>query len=240
MTFQAPTAPAIGTLIAGKYRIEEQLGSGGMGTLFVAGHELSATRVAIKFLAPHLLSQESSVARFLREARAVAQLSSEHIVRVMDVGLENGHPYLVMELLEGRDLYEALKVDGPFPVAEAVDCVLQVLAGIAEAHAAGIVHRDLKPANIFIAERSDGDIVKVLDFPSTSESSSFSKGGSGFIPGRPKSRRASRSDGFASAQRRAADVNARRDGRASNPAAPSGRCSDRSHASLVETESDLR
>jgi serine/threonine-protein kinase len=164
MTFQAPTAPAIGDVIAGKYRLEEELGSGGMGTLFVAGHELLATRVAIKFLAPHLLSQKSSVARFLREARAIAQLSSEHIVRVMDVGLENGHPYLVMELLEGRDLYEALNVDGPFPIAEAVDCVLQVLAGIAEAHAAGIVHRDLKPANIFIAERSDGYIVKVLDF----------------------------------------------------------------------------
>jgi serine/threonine-protein kinase len=104
--------------------------------------------------------------RFLREARAVVKLRGEHVVRVLDTGtLEHGMPYIVMELLEGRDLAAELAARGPLGIVEAVDWVLQACEGIAEAHATGIVHRDLKPANLFLTHRADhSPLIKVLDF----------------------------------------------------------------------------
>jgi serine/threonine-protein kinase len=160
-------APAgIGDLIAGKYRIASVLGEGGMGTVFAARHELLDVQVAVKLLWPALAQDASLVDRFLREARAVARLRSEHVAHVMDVGtLPNGQPYIVMEHLEGEDLEQRLRRVGRLSVEEAVDCVLQALEAVAHAHSAGIVHRDLKPENLFVAGTPDGrEIVKVLDF----------------------------------------------------------------------------
>jgi serine/threonine-protein kinase len=123
-------------------------------------------RVAIKFLLPDALANPEAVARFGREARAAVKIKSEHVARVTDVGtLENGAPYMVMELLRGHDLSAALRESGAMPVHLAVQYVLQACEALAEAHAVGIVHRDLKPANLFLTSRADGSFcVKVLDF----------------------------------------------------------------------------
>jgi serine/threonine-protein kinase len=157
---------AEGSLIAGKYRVEKTLGEGGMGVVVAALHMHLGQRVAIKFMRGAMAMDGQAVGRFLREARAAAALSNEHVTRVLDVGtLENGAPYMVMEYLAGVDLAEVLRRDGPLGVPLAIDVVLQACEALAEAHARGIVHRDLKPANLFATTRPDGTrLVKVLDF----------------------------------------------------------------------------
>lgn len=160
----APLVP--GQLLAGKYRIEQVLGSGGMGVVVAARHLQMKHRVALKLLQPEKSVAPEAVARLLREAQHATAIQSEHVVRVTDLGaLPNGRPYLVMEYLEGSDLGQLLQRRGPLPESVAVDYLLQALAGVAEAHALGIVHRDLKPTNLFLTERSDGAaLIKVLDF----------------------------------------------------------------------------
>lgn len=151
-----------GRVVAGKYRLEERIGEGGMGVVVAARHlELDAL-VAIKFLRAGLADD----GRLLREARAAARLENEHVVRVLDVGCtDDGAPFIVMEHLNGTDLARTLAERGPLPIAEAVGFVLEACEGVAEAHALGIVHRDLKPSNLFLASRRNGtSIVKVLDF----------------------------------------------------------------------------
>jgi serine/threonine protein kinase len=161
---EAPVRP--GDVLAGKYRVEKILGVGGMGVVVAAFHLELEQRVALKFLLPAGAKRPDFIARFSREARALAKIRSEHVARVMDVGaLEDGTPYIMMDYLEGRDLSEVLKQDGPVPVELAVDYVLQACVALAEAHAAGIVHRDLKPSNLFLARQPDGtELLKVLDF----------------------------------------------------------------------------
>jgi eukaryotic-like serine/threonine-protein kinase len=155
-----------GDVLARKYRVERILGAGGMGVVVAARHELLRELVAIKLLSPERSLDKSFVRRFLSEARSTAKLKSEHVARLMDVGtLDEGTPYLVMELLEGHDLACVLNDRGPLPPARAVDYMLQACSGLAEAHRHGIVHRDLKPANLFLTTRPDGSpLVKVLDF----------------------------------------------------------------------------
>jgi serine/threonine protein kinase len=134
---------------------------------FMGAHHLVLDRrVALKVLLVDAMRGDETVERFVREAQAAARLDSEHVVRVMDAGsLETGLPFFVMEHLEGYDLDEMLTLEGPIEPTMLVDYTLQVLAALAQAHAAGIVHRDLKPANLFLAVTDDGrDIIKVLDF----------------------------------------------------------------------------
>ncbi|HET7542999.1 MAG TPA: protein kinase [Polyangiaceae bacterium] len=155
-----------GQVLAGKYRVERVLGSGGMGVVVAAWHLELEQRVAVKFLHPLALERADTAERFRREARSAAKIRSEHVARVIDVGImEGGIPYMVMEYLEGHDLSDEMSKVGMLPIEDAVDFILQAIEALAEAHAAGIVHRDLKPANLFIASRPDGTrIVKVLDF----------------------------------------------------------------------------
>ena len=155
-----------GDLLAGKYRVDRVIGSGGMGVVVAARHLGLDTKVAIKMLRPEMLNQEEVVARFGREAKAAARITNEHVARVFDVGtLDNGTPYLVMEFLDGTDLHQWVHTHGPLPIPLGVDFVLQACEAIAEAHELGIVHRDLKPANLFCVRRADGSpFVKVLDF----------------------------------------------------------------------------
>jgi serine/threonine-protein kinase len=155
-----------GDVLAGKYRIEQVLGQGGMGVVVAATHLQLEERVAIKFLLPDALTNVETVARFAREARAAVKIKSEHVARVTDVGtLDTGCPYMVMEYLHGMDLGALVESRGALPVEEAVDFVLQAAEAIAEAHSLGIIHRDLKPANLFFTQRADGSAcIKVLDF----------------------------------------------------------------------------
>ncbi len=155
-----------GDILAGKYQIEGVIGSGGMGMVVSAIHVTLRQRVAVKFLLPEAGQLADAGARFLREAQAAAAIQSEHVTRVLDIGtLDNGAPYMVMEHLQGVDLWRLMRSRGPLPVDEATDYILQVCEVLAEAHALGIVHRDLKLANIFLTTRSDGSsLIKVLDF----------------------------------------------------------------------------
>lgn len=156
-----------GDILAGKYRVEQILGEGGMGVVVAAWHIELDERVAIKFLLPEHAERGDSAERFRREARAAVKIKSEHVARVTDVGTmeDTGVPYMVMEFLDGHDLAQELELRGFLPVHEVVSFMLQACEALAEAHALGIVHRDLKPANLFVTTRADGQrMVKVLDF----------------------------------------------------------------------------
>ncbi|MBK7197455.1 MAG: serine/threonine protein kinase [Myxococcales bacterium] len=153
-------------MIASKYRVDRVLGEGAMGVVVAATHADLGTQVAVKFMLPAALTGADSVERFLREARAASRLRSEHVCRVLDVGrLEHGAPYIVMEMLDGRDVQATLDSAGVLSVGVAASYVTQVCEAIGEAHAAGIVHRDLKPQNLFVTRKVNGaEAVKVLDF----------------------------------------------------------------------------
>jgi serine/threonine-protein kinase len=162
---RAPPLDRVGALIAGKYRVTRELGRGGMGVVVAAQDHRLGKDVAIKLLRADAIGSADAVRRFTHEARAVARLESHHVARVLDVGTEDGQPYLVMELLTGQDLKQLSRAKGDLPVADVVDYVLQAIDALAEAHRRGIVHRDLKPANLFLAEQADGTrSVKLLDF----------------------------------------------------------------------------
>jgi serine/threonine-protein kinase len=151
---------------AGKYQPVRVLGRGGMGLVFEASHlRVPGLRLAIKLLAEDLRGQQELVSRFEREAAAASSLTSLHAVKVFDYDVAvDGRPFIVMELLQGKDLGAVLDEDGPQPVARAVDWILQASDAIAEAHDLGIVHRDIKPSNLFLADIGGRTMVKVLDF----------------------------------------------------------------------------
>ncbi len=155
-----------GEILAGKYRVERILGQGNMGVVVAATHLGLGQLVALKFMLAGRAPKAEQTERFLREARVAVKLRSQHAARVLDVGvLESGAPYLVMELLEGRDLASLLEDGATIAVEDAVEYVLHVCEAMGEAHASGIVHRDLKPANLFLTTDTGGaPCVKVLDF----------------------------------------------------------------------------
>ena len=159
------TIPRAGEILADKYEVGEPLGAGGMGVVVAARNVDLRKDVAIKLLHPELLGDAEAVARFLREARLMAALQSEHVTRVYDVGrLPGGAPYMVMELLHGTDLHKVAR-RGALSIEVAIDIILQAGEAVAEAHAQGIIHRDLKPANLFLATRVAGStLIKVMDF----------------------------------------------------------------------------
>jgi serine/threonine-protein kinase len=155
-----------GDVVAGKYEINDLIGTGGMGFVFSATHVELGEKVALKFLRPECTTNEELVGRFAREARASVKIKSEYVARVFDVGtLPDGVPFIVMEYLEGKDLFEVVREQGPLPIKVAVEYVMQACEALAVAHANGVVHRDIKPENLFLTQRAQGmDIVKVLDF----------------------------------------------------------------------------
>jgi len=154
-----------GTVVAKRYRVQEQLGKGGMGEVFSAEHMRTGRRVAIKVLRAESKTKQSAIERFRREARAAGSISSDFVTQVLDV--EDDPEYgivLVFELLEGESLVERLKRTGPIPFHELWGVVEAVWMGLADAHAAGVIHRDLKPSNVFLEHRKGGLRVKILDF----------------------------------------------------------------------------
>jgi serine/threonine-protein kinase len=148
----------------GRYLIVREIGRGGMGAVFEARHQQLHKRVALKTLHSAALDPRS-IERFLREGRAAASLAHPHVVDVWDVGVEDGTPFIVMELLDGEDLAARIGRDAPLSVEATIDVALPVLAAVAAMHDKGVVHRDLKPENIFLAKGLGGqDVPKVLDF----------------------------------------------------------------------------
>jgi len=163
-TDEESAAFAVGSLIGGKYVVERTLGGGGLGVVVVARHRELGQRVAIKYLREQGRKISAVVERFRREALIAAQIRSEHVVRVQDVGETAGTPFIVMELLEGRDLGHLI-VEGGITTRQAVDYVLQACEGLAEIHAIGVTHRDLKPENLFLVQdRVRGSTLKIIDF----------------------------------------------------------------------------
>jgi serine/threonine protein kinase/tetratricopeptide (TPR) repeat protein len=158
--------PLVGLVLDEKYRLDERLGEGGMGTVYRATHLLIERPVAVKVLNPRLVADDTAKERFRREARAAGRLQHSNAVAVTDYGeTKDGLVYLVMELLEGRQMREVLAREAPLDPARAVSLMLQISAAVEAAHDAGIIHRDLKPGNIFLVQRPDSPyIVKVLDF----------------------------------------------------------------------------
>lgn len=156
----------VGDTLAGKYRIGRVVGRGGMGVVVEAENVDLHERVAVKFLLPEAKADPEAVARFDREVRVAAKIKSEFVVRVFDAGrLPDGGQYMVLEYLDGEDLADRIRRDGPLSIGDAVRFVLQASLAVLEAHALGIIHRDIKPANLRVVTRPDGGIiVKVLDF----------------------------------------------------------------------------
>jgi serine/threonine protein kinase len=156
-------------MIGEKYIVEQRLAEGGMGTLYVARHELTEQRVALKVLKHRLARDEEAIERFLREVRMPARIGHPGVVRVHDAGVDvtpdgDPVPFLAMELLVGETLAESL-ARGNVPQSEALDRLLETLDPLAAAHALGVVHRDLKPENIFLERGDDGaERVKLIDF----------------------------------------------------------------------------
>jgi eukaryotic-like serine/threonine-protein kinase len=153
--------PQPGDLIAGRYELEELVGSGGMSSVFCARDLQLDRRVAIKILHEHYLDDPEYVERFRSEARAVAQLSHPNIVTVIDRGQDDGRQYIVFEYVEGENLKELVGRSGRLPLRRAVELALAVAEGLAFAHERGLVHRDVKPQNVLLS--SEGE-VKVTDF----------------------------------------------------------------------------
>jgi serine/threonine-protein kinase len=155
-----------GDLVDGKYRIDQLIGQGGMGVVLAATDIRLQRRVAMKVLRAEFLADGTWGARFLREARSAVQLTSEHSVRIHEVGaLDDGRPFMVMEFLVGRDLGALVEMEGRLSLWDAVEYLLQACEAVADAHANGIIHRDIKPANLFLTRRNDKTpLIKVLDF----------------------------------------------------------------------------
>src|ERR671916_433403 len=151
----------IGTLIGGRYRLEEKIGSGGMSSVYRAFDPMLERWVAIKLMHRDISQDPDQLERFRREARAVAQLNHPHVVTVIDAGEDDGAPYIVFEYVEGETLKDRIRRLGRLPVSEAVAYAIEIGRALEAAHASKLVHRDVKPQNVLIDR--DGR-AKVTDF----------------------------------------------------------------------------
>lgn len=153
-------------ILNGEFRILEKIGTGGMGSVYRANQTAMNRLVAVKILHPKLANRRDLVSRFRREAKAMSHLTHPNTVKVLLYGeLDDGSLYIVMEHLEGRNLNQAVRAEGPMSFDRALPILIQVCGALEEAHRNGIVHRDLKPENIFLCNQGGlRDFPKVLDF----------------------------------------------------------------------------
>src|SRR6187431_1443274 len=151
----------IGTLISERYRLDEKIGSGGMSSVYRAFDPTLERWVAIKLMHRDISNDPDQLARFRREARAVAQLNHPHVVTVIDAGEDDGAPYIVFEYVEGETLKDRIRRLGRLPIDEAVAYAIEIARALGAAHARHIVHRDIKPQNVLVDEEGSA---KVTDF----------------------------------------------------------------------------
>src|SRR3984885_12903338 len=162
-----PVDPFIGRdILDGQFQVLQKIGSGGMGAVYKALQPAMNRMVGVKILHPKLANRKDLVSRFRREARAMSHLNHPNTTKVFLYGeLDDGSLYIVMEHLEGRNLNQVVRKDGPLAVERAIPVLIQVCGALQEAHLQGIVHRDLKPENIFLSTNGGlKDFPKVLDF----------------------------------------------------------------------------
>ena len=165
-TSSSAVDPLLGADIDGRYRLHRIIGTGGMGTVYEATQLTTQRRCAVKVLLRELMTDQTYMERFRREAEITSRLRNVHIAEVIDFNyLKDGAPYLVMEYLEGEDLASRLERSGPLPLRSLAPIVDGVAQAMDAAHAYGVLHRDIKPANLFLARQPDGsEVVKLLDF----------------------------------------------------------------------------
>lgn len=159
--------PHLGSVIAGRYRIEETIGAGGMSTVYRAMGNAGDQAVAVKVFRKELVGDSKLRERFRREATNTRRLAHRNVIEIFEEGeLDDGTPYLVMEFLQGATLEVVLKrAQGPLPIERSVDLMLQLSAGLARAHDFQVLHRDLKPENLYVCPQPDGsELLKILDF----------------------------------------------------------------------------
>ncbi|MCA9581752.1 MAG: serine/threonine protein kinase [Myxococcales bacterium] len=158
--------PRIGATVAGRYLVLRPLGSGGMGQVYEARHQVVGNRVALKILHPHLAQHTEYVERFLAEARAAGNIGHPNIVTCVDAGrTDEGIPFLALEFLEGQTLLDMVRNESPLPLPRILHIASQIAAGLGAAHEQGIIHRDIKPENILLTRSPEGiELVKILDF----------------------------------------------------------------------------
>jgi tRNA A-37 threonylcarbamoyl transferase component Bud32 len=150
-----------GTMLSGRYRLDAQIGTGGMSTVYRALDSVLERRVAIKLMHREVAEDSAQLERFRREARAVAQLSHPHVVGVIDAGEDEGRPYIVFEYVEGETLKDRIRRCGRLQIDESVAYAIEIARALSAAHARNIVHRDIKPQNVLIDEEGSA---KVTDF----------------------------------------------------------------------------
>jgi len=159
--------PFIGRdILNGQFQILQKIGSGGMGAVYKASQPEMNRMVGVKILHPKLANRKDLVSRFRREARAMSHLTHPNTVKVFLYGeLDDGSLYIIMEFLDGKNLNQTVRGEGPFKVERALPIIMQVCGALEEAHRVGIIHRDLKPENIFLCQTGGmKDFPKVLDF----------------------------------------------------------------------------
>src|SRR5437763_8355773 len=151
----------VGTLLSGRYRLDAQIGTGGMSTVYRSFDTVLERPVAIKLMHREIASHSEQLERFRREARSVAQLNHPHIVTVIDAGEDEGTPYIVFEFVDGETLKERIRRCGRLPIPEAIAYAIEIARALGAAHERGIVHRDIKPQNVLIDPEGSA---KVTDF----------------------------------------------------------------------------
>lgn len=163
---EAPPDPLLGLVIDGRYRIEQQIGEGGMGVVYMATHTTLQKKLALKVLRGDGSKDAEVVQRFMQEAQAATSIGHQNIIDISDFGrLPDGDVYFVMEFLDGQSIADLIKHGGSVPLQQAIHLISQMASALEAAHNRGIVHRDLKPDNIFIVKQGgDPNFIKVLDF----------------------------------------------------------------------------
>ena len=153
------------TIIAGRYRLDRLVGEGGMGAVWAATHEVTRSRVALKFLQARVSHRSEMRRRFLAEARTASAIDHPNVIEVRDIfELEDGALVMVLDLLEGETLRQRLAAVGMLSLAQTAAVLLPVIDAVIAAHSLGVVHRDLKPGNVFLTSTDELVIPKVLDF----------------------------------------------------------------------------
>jgi eukaryotic-like serine/threonine-protein kinase len=157
--------PTPGMLVTPSVRLVRCMSGGAMGSVWLAEHTGLETQVVVKFIAQEVASSPDVVQRFAREAAAASRVKSPHVVQMLDHGITDGHPYIIMELLEGRDLQQRVREQRRLPPHEVATIIGQLAKALARAHERGVLHRDIKPSNVFLCDVGNNEIfVKLLDF----------------------------------------------------------------------------